>query len=153
LVKTCVFLLLDNLTGPALSFSLQSLESFEKELKCINVMQCRRPSSELPLPVLISPLNESLNGEYKMFVRYWLDEDGDRQREIYDVEKLGKSYYTTKIFGYPIRKPQYGKWKVGFGSIGGWFPLILLDTLTNDRYEVFYLRECWLFIQINRATA
>ncbi len=88
-----------------------------------------------------------------MFVRYWLDEDGDRQREIYDVEKLGKSYYTTKIFGYPIRKPQYGKWKVGFGSIGGWFPLILLDTLTNDRYEVFYLRECWLFIQINRATA
>jgi hypothetical protein len=127
------------LFNPAFSASPQSVESFEKELKWADVMSCKRPLLKPPPPVWILPPS-GLEGKKKISVRRWLDEDGDGICELYGVGKLEKSYYTNKIYGYPIRRSWYknGKWDIGIESTGGWFPLILLDKLTNARYEVFY---------------
>lgn len=131
------------LSGAAIAVSPQSLESFEKELDWVNITNCRKPPVKPPPPVRIAPLNESLKSKKRISIRRWLDEDGDGQCELYDVEELGKSYYTGKIYGYPIRRSWYekGKWNVGIGSTDGWFPLILIDRLAGARYEVFYTYE------------
>jgi hypothetical protein len=128
------------LTGPVFATSPQSLESFEKELEWVNVTNCKRPPVKPPPPLRIAPLNESVKSKKRISIRRWLDEDGDGQCEIYDVGELEKSYYTAKIYGYPIRTARYkkGKWSVGIESTGEWFPLILLDKVTGARYDVFY---------------
>lgn len=118
----------------------QSIESFESEFEWINIRNCRRPSLEPPPPIWITPPSSLKGVNKRVSIRRWLDENGDGLCELYDVEKLEKSYYTGKIYGYPYRVAtyEYGKWSIQFGSTGRWLPLILLDKVTGTRLNIFY---------------
>jgi hypothetical protein len=126
------------------SFSIadspQSLATFEKEFEWVNVKNCKRPAIKPPKVILIAPPDAPENPTKRIFIRRWLDADGDGVCELYDVEELEKSYYTGKLYGYPRRVSIYekGKWNIHNGRLGGWLPLILLDKVTGTRLDVSY---------------
>nr|WP_314625391.1 hypothetical protein [uncultured Noviherbaspirillum sp.] len=118
----------------------QSLESFEKEFRWLNISDCKRPLAKPPPPIRIKSPSVSKNNSATVSIRRWLDEDGNGLCELYDVQNLEKSYYTGKLYGYPYRAATYenGKWAVEYGSTGRWLPLILLDKVTGTRLNIFY---------------
>lgn len=117
----------------------QSPSAFEQEFEWVNVKDCKRPAIKPPKPIWIKPLGES-ETKKRIYVRRWLDADGDGVCELYDVEELEKSFFTGKLYGYPRRVSIYekGKWSIHEGRLEGWLPLILLDRTSGNRLDVSY---------------
>jgi hypothetical protein len=118
----------------------QSPAEFEQEFRWVNVKDCVRPPIIPPKPIWINPLDDLGRSNKKIYIRRWLDADGDGICELYDVEEIEKSHFTGKLYGYPRRVSIYekGKWNIHTGRLEGWLPLILLDRITGARLNVSY---------------
>lgn len=118
----------------------QSLNAFENEFEWVNVKNCKRPAIKPPKPIWIRPPDEPEISNKRIYVRRWLDADGDGVCELYDVEELEKSFFSENIYGYPRRVSIYekGKWSIHEGRLEGWLPLILLDRTNGTRLDVSY---------------
>lgn len=118
----------------------QSLADFEREFEWVNIKNCKRPPIKPPKVIWIAPPDGPGMSKKRIFVRRWMDADGDGVCELYDVEKLEESHFTGKIYGYPRRVSIYkkGNWATRGGRLEGWLPLILLDRIVGTRLDVSY---------------
>lgn len=116
----------------------QQPDKFKEDFLWVNAGKCNRPSAK-PIPPIFF-LDPEKN-KHKIFMRRWLDADGDGMCELYDVGEMETSKFTSKIYGYPIRISKYtgGRWKVSPIMAGSWIPLILLDKVSGERMQVDYV--------------
>jgi hypothetical protein len=113
---------------------------FEGDFVWLNAGKCNKPPVPPLKPIYFrDPKNEK--DKKRIFVRRWLDADGDGICEVYDIGEMEISNFTSKIYGYPIRISKYvgGRWKASPTTTGSWVPLILMDKSNGQRMQVDYV--------------
>lgn len=118
----------------------QQPAEFKKDFVWVNAGKCNKPPVRPTQPIYFRDPEHEKNNK-KIFVRRWLDSDGDGVCEVYDVGEMQASKFTGKVYGYPIRISRYidGRWKVSPIMTGNWVPLILLDKSNGERIQVDYV--------------
>lgn len=118
----------------------QQPAEFKEDFVWVNAGKCNKPPVRPPQPIYFrDPMHQK--NKSKIFVRRWLDADGDGACEVYDIGEVETSSFTSKIYGYPIRISKYvgGRWKAFPITTGNWVPLILLDKSNGQRMRIDYV--------------
>src|SRR6478609_5291356 len=93
---------------------VQTLESFSKEYKWVNIGKCKRPAVKPPSRIWLDGPPDLRLKDKKMSFRRWADGDGDGICEVYDVEVPDDGPQPERYGGYRMRTSVFdqGKWHV-----------------------------------------